>query len=34
MRAMPAALRCVPSFLYRYKCAMSGMITVRQGLLA
>ena len=34
MREMPPALRGVPSFVYRYKCAVSGMITVQQGLLA
>ena len=36
MRATPSALRGVPtgSFLYRYKCAVSGMITNRQRLLA
>ena len=34
MRAIPPALRGVTSFLYRLKCVVSGMITVRQGLLA
>ena len=31
MRAMPPTLKSLPSFLYGYKCAASGMITFLAG---